>query len=381
MKKNQYVILTGGINNAGDHLIKHRAKLLFTWLKPDRKIIDLDGWKKLSNNDLKTINESKALMLVGGPALQNRMYPRVYALRENLDEIQVPIITMGIGWNSLKGNWNNTHNYKLNTQSKKLIERIDQSGYLSSVRDYHTLNVLHSIGMKNFLMTGCPALYSMEHLNSNLTFNKKIQKIGYSLGVSMKTSNKMFRQMQNILLITREAFPEADIDVVFHHSPTEKYLQTYGANKLFYRAQIQYLKWLEQNGFNYVDISGSAENLINYYSGVDLHIGYRVHAHIFMSSISKPSILLNEDGRGKALEKVIGGLIFNAYDDLNDSLLVKVLHKLSIKYDNYKDNPYLAPDIKNAIMYELKHGIKFSQPRVEIDRHFKVMKKFIEQLP
>jgi len=379
--KNQYVLLTGGKNNAGDHLIKYRAKKLFEWLRPNVNILDFDGWKKLSDSDLIEINKSKALIMTGGPALQNKMYPKVYGLRENLNDITIPMVTMGIGWYSQEGEWKNTHKYKLDNKSKLLLEKINNSGYLSSVRDYHTLNTLEHLGLKNFLMTGCPALYSQKHLNSEFDNLKEIKKIGYSLGVSMKTSKKMYLQMQNVLLLLKELFPNAEIEVVFHHSPTEDYMHTHGANPVLYAVQNSYLKWLIKNNFNYVDISGSAENLINYYSSVDLHIGYRVHAHIFTNSISKASILLNEDGRGKALEKVIGGVIFNAYDSLFESILFKILHKLSIKLDDYQDNKFLINDLRSSINYELKNGIKFYQPRVEIDRHFNVMKNFINQLP
>ena len=100
-----------------------------------------------------------------------------------------------------------------------------------------------------------------------------------------------------------------------------------------------------------------------------------------MNSLSKPSVLLNEDGRGKALEKVLGGMIFNAYESMNDSFIYKVLRKLSMKVDNYNDSKSLVIDLKNSIHYELENGIKFSQPRIEIDRHFDVMKYFIGQLP
>lgn len=379
--KNQYVLLTGGKNNAGDHLIKDRAKKLFQWLKPDTNIIDLDGWKYLTDEQLEMINSSKALILTGGPALHNKMYPNIYALRDNLDDINVPMLTMGIGWHSQRGEWKDTHNYALDNQSLKLLEKINNSGYMSSVRDYHTLNVLHSRGMKNFLMTGCPALYSKDNLSDSFPHISDIKKIAYSLGASLKTSEKMYRQMQRVLLMLKELFPSVEVEVVFHHSPTEEYLKTHGANKKLYYAQKKYVDWLKSNNFNYVDISGSADNLINYYSKVDFHLGYRVHAHIFMNSISKPSVLLNEDGRGKALEKVLGGMIFNAYDSMNDSFIDKVLRKLSMKVDNYNDSKFLLNDLKNSMHYELKNGIKFSQSRIEIDRHFHIMKQFIEQLP
>jgi len=379
--KNQYVILTGGKNNAGDHLIKYRAHQLFKSFRSDRKIIDLNGWEKLSDTDLVEINNSKALIMVGGPALLNKMYPKVYALRENLDEIEVPMLTMGIGWYSKKGNWENTHDYKLSNDSVKLLEKINSSGYLSSVRDYHTLNTLFSKGMRNFLMTGCPALYDKQFLNSKIDESKTINKIAFSLGVSLRISKKMYQQMQNVLLLIHELFPSTHIDVVFHHSPSKEYINTHGSNRALYNAQNSFLIWLKENNFHYVDISGSAEKLINYYSNVDLHIGYRVHAHIFMNSISKLSILLNEDGRGKGLEKVLGGMIFDAYDEVNDTSIFKVLHRLSINIDSYKENPYLIKDLKNTINYELNNGIKFMQSRLAIDSHFSVMNNFLKQLP
>ena len=51
--------------------------------------------------------------------------------------------------------------------------------------------------------------------------------------------------------------------------------------------------------------------MIDLYSNCDLHIGYRVHAHVFMTSIKKPSILIKEDGRGEGMSEVIEGKCFD----------------------------------------------------------------------
>ena len=152
--KAQYVILTGSKNNAGDYLIKYRAKQLFANLRPDRKIIDINGWEQLNTEKLAIINQSKALILMGGPALVENMVPKVYALTENLEDIKVPIVMMGIGWKSQKGNWEDTYSYSLSEKTLSLLDRIDNSGYQSSVRDYHTLNAIRFNGFNNFLMTG-----------------------------------------------------------------------------------------------------------------------------------------------------------------------------------------------------------------------------------
>ena len=43
------------------------------------------------------INNSKAILLAGGLSLQTNMYPEIYKLSKNINEIKVPIITLGIG--------------------------------------------------------------------------------------------------------------------------------------------------------------------------------------------------------------------------------------------------------------------------------------------
>ena len=117
--------MTGSKNNAGDFLIKSRAKELLKSLKPDTKLIDYNAWEELSAEKLSHVNESKALILLGGPALQNKMYPNIYKLTKNLHKIKVPIITMGIGWYSKQGLWKNTHDYPLSHSSIELLKKIN----------------------------------------------------------------------------------------------------------------------------------------------------------------------------------------------------------------------------------------------------------------
>lgn len=381
-KKPYYVLLTGSKNNAGDFLIKLRAKALLDWLRPDRDYVDLDAWNSFDEEKLKLVNESQGLILTGGPALQKHMFPNVYALADNLDDITVPIITFGIGWYSAKGFWRDTYEYDLSPKTKALLKKISESGYLSSIRDYHTLNVLQHQGFDNFLMTGCPALYSKEHLNDKFAMPASIKKVGFSLGVSLKDSSRMFKQMQASVLAVIDTFGEGvAVEVVFHHAIGEKYLKTHNASKSLHLAQKKFVNWLDENNIGYVDISGSADNLINYYSQCDLQIGYRVHAHIFMSSISKPSIMLSEDGRGIALRDVISGANLIAYESCLKNKVVRALHKLNVSFDNYRDARNFPEELARLIKYETRYGVKLSQPRTRIDENFAVMDRFLSQLP
>lgn len=380
--KNRYVILTGSKNNAGDYLIKFRAKQLFSDLRPDRKIIDINGWEQLNTENLAIINQSKALILMGGPALVESMVPKVYALIENLEDIKVPIIMMGTGWKSQKGNWEDTYSYPLNLKTSSLLKKIDNSGYQSSVRDYHTLNAIRFNGFSNFLMTGCPAYYDKDFINTELQL-KEVNKVAFSLGVAFVDSPSMERLMKENILSCRDKFKGKEFEVVFHHSlDREKFNSYYKSATKHVLKHNEFADWLDEQGIDYTDISGSAENLIKFYSDVDFHIGYRVHAHIFMNSISKPSILISEDGRAKGVKSAINGIVLDGYIDFNTTLIAKILNKLFSFYDRFSVNKFLTKELLSEIDYENKiNSIRLKSSREAIDNNYKIMKNFLKQLP
>ena len=377
-----YVILTGSKNNAGDFLIKYRAKQLFKNLRPDREIIDYNAWEEFDKEKLEVVNNSKALILLGGPSLQKMMRPNIYKMTKNLEDIKVPIITMGIGWKSIQGEWKNTFNYPLSDESIALLKRVNNSNCFSSVRDYHTLNSIRFKGFDNFLMTGCPAYYDLDFIGKEVT-NPKISKIAFSLGVSFIHSLSMEKLMKDNILKCKEKFEDKEFEVVFHHSLNKnKFLSSHNVTEKHNQRHIEFANWLDEQKISYADISGSAENLIEYYSKVDLHIGYRVHAHIFMNSISKFSILISEDGRAKGTKDVIGGIVLDGFIDYKDDFLSKVFNKLSKNYDKITANEYLSKEIISNVEYEEKINFKrLKNSRKQIDNNFEIMKQFIEKLP
>ena len=380
--KDQYVILTGSKNNAGDYLIKFRAKQLFAELRPDRKIIDINGWETLSPSNLAIINESKALILMGGPALVEDMVPRVYGLADAIDKIKVPVVMMGTGWKSQKGNWQDTYSYKLNPKTTELVKKVNDSGYLSSVRDYHTLNALRFNDCENVLMTGCPAYYDQKHINTEF-IPKSVNKVAFSLGVSFIESPSMYKLMKENILACHNMFSDKEFEVVFHHSLNrEKFSSAYKSASNHVKKHNEFADWLESENIKYKDISGSAENLMNYYTNVDLHIGYRVHAHIFMNSIAQKSILISEDGRAKGVKGAIGGVVLDGYFDFKTGFVSKVLNRLLSSYDRFTSNPYLSKELLEEIKYEERIGFsRFKNSRQRIDSNYKIMSQFLKQLP
>jgi hypothetical protein len=53
---------------------------------------------------------------------------------------------------------------------------------------------------------------------------------------------------------------------------------------------------------------------------VDLHVGYRVHSHIFSLSQRKTSVLIGEDSRGIGQVAAMGGVALSAHQPVADVL-------------------------------------------------------------
>lgn len=378
-----YVILTGSKNNAGDYLIKYRAKRLLSLIRPDRSLTEFNAWEKLDKEKLTIINKSKALILLGGPALQKNMFPNIYPLTAKLENITVPIITLGIGWKSYKARWQDTYNYPLSGGTMSLLEKVNSTPISSSVRDFQTLNMLNFKGFNNFIMTGCPAYYDLDSIGKDILPPKKPNKVAFSLGVSFIESKSMEKLMKTQILAVKEHYFSAEFEVVFHHSlDTDLFLSTPGGSKSHNYNHNKFALWLESKNIKYVDISGSAENLITYYEAVDLHVGYRVHAHIFMNSISKLSLLISEDGRAKGSYSVIGGMVIDGYHNFKDSYFSKGMNKLFKRYDRYTANKESVKEMLLMVNYELlSKGQRLNLSRKVIDQNFLVMSSFLKQLP
>lgn len=381
--KDYYVILTGSKNNAGDFLIKYRAKKLFAALRPDREIVDLDAWNPFDAATLEFVNNAKALILMGGPALQANMYPGIYALTANLGAITTPITTMGIGWKSINGSWQDTYDYPLSARTQQLLNKAVGSGLPLSVRDYHTFNVLAFKGIDNVLMTGCPAYYDLDFIGKPFSPQQTFRKVAFSLGVALVDSPAMERAMKAQVLQLKKCFANSEFEVVFHHALNAgTFLKAYSNGKIHNSKHRMFADWLTSEGVAYVDISGSAERLMEYYSSVDLHIGYRVHAHIFMNSVRKPSVLLTEDGRGRAVEKVIGGIVINGVERFKTDFFSKVGSRLLPGFERYLPNSSASREIDVALAYEQQNqGRRFRASRCMIDENFEVMKDFLVRLP
>lgn len=384
LMQDRYVLLTGAKNNAGDFLIRSRGVNLLTHLRPDRDLVVLNGWQPLGDEQLEIINDSRALILMGGPALQFGMHGSVYALCDDLDRIKAPVLTMGIGWKSARGSWVDSRSYPLSDRTLALLEKIRRSGEFSSVRDYHTLNVLQHHGFDNFEMTGCPALYVPDRIDGSLETADTVTKVSFSLGVAFVHDARMDAQMKELLSNLAKRFGAGNLTAVFHHAlRPEQLSQVYGGEKsLFAEAHQRLADWLDSKGIGRLDISGEVDAMLAHYANTDLHIGYRVHAHILRLSLNLPSLLIAEDGRGRALQHFLGSSVCCAGNDGDSGLLDRMRSRFGMARESDASVAAVPNEVMNLVGDEMRTDFSRSRQSVAVkNAAFGNMERFVRALP
>lgn len=200
---------------------------------------------------------------------------------------------MGWGWKGKTVLQRNIYHRSLSEDMLRFLRFVESKGYPLGCRDWYTVRFLKNHGFQNVMMTGCPAWYDLERI-ADLTAKKvSLQKEDLKICVSDAAFRHNIGRMRSLVIHLRNKYPSARIRMVFHSACQ--------GNK---KDLIQQ-EFLDKYTLEYSDISGSAEGF-ELYDSCDLHIGFRVHAHIYCLSRGGISILVNEDARGNGVNDALG---------------------------------------------------------------------------
>jgi Polysaccharide pyruvyl transferase len=371
-----YIVLTGAKKNVGDFLIRDRSLKLLKHLKPNEVFNEYNSWEELDDR-INEINSSKGLIICGGPGYKQDMYPNVYPLVKNLDNIKVPIYIFGAGWYGISGDESVLRNYKFTEDALKFLQKASEKGGLSC-RDYYTKRVLNNNGIQNVKMTGCPVMYNLDYLNREFKFPKQIKEIVFTTPQDPIYANQCINLMKSL----KSAFPNVKLYASFHRGTGREkdtgYLEGIHLENMREAA--------EKLGYEIVDAAYDLSK-ISFYSDTDLHIGYRVHAHLYFLSERKPSILINEDGRGRGFCDLLNHYGVNAYKSeslanystfIQNRYLKKVINK-TIGYTRAKED--ISYEVISYVKEEIENGfIRFQGIDKLIDKYYKNMEVFINSI-
>ena len=257
----------------------------------------------------------------------------------------------------------NVYNYRFTPKSPQLLNRILRDGKYFGARDYYTSRMIKNNGISNVLMTGCPAWYDIEYLDKDFDTTKEIRKVVFSTPAGSQYAQQAVSMMQ----VIKTKYPEAELICSFHRGiEVDKYTDERSASVMLFMKNEA-----EKLGYKIVDLSYDLSKM-SLYDECDLHIGYRVHAHIYCLSHRVRTVLLNEDGRGSGVCQATNLYGIDCYYDV-----INQNNKLSI-IPNQFAHLALADyiDELKEEQYENYHLVK-----QRLVNKFGQMKKFLETIP
>ena len=307
-------LISGAYKNAGDFLIEERCRRLLLHL--------LDGTNvhKVLLNDVKNklhdIREMDAVVFHGGPIYVKKL-EGLFKGKINPNEIAAKSLVVGGGWYGKYANNKLPFKYNFSDYTMNFWKNVDMHGYGLGCRDLYTLKCLKNKGLTTAVMTGCPAWYNLGTLH--------IDKVSGSFNeiknifVSEPANKENFGLLFSLIKYLNRTFQKADITIVVHKDKNVFLQCTNDEATAFYK----------NNNINIVDITNSCKGF-SLYDDSDLHIGFRVHAHIYNLSMRKRSILVEEDGRGAGVNEALGLIGIKAYDDrfADDNVYLNKIRKV-----------------------------------------------------
>lgn len=375
----KFAVLSGAYKNAGDFLIVDRSLLLLKHVYPECELKVYSRREPLDDK-LDEINQCDALVFAGGPAYSPNLYPESMPLTADLNKIQTRFVPLGLGWYGAdSSSYTVYEDYHFSNDMKRLITRMQRDSGLAC-RDWYTVRTLKANGYHNILMTGCPAWYNIDTIEQKaIRDNLKIpyQKICISDPADIANTEQALQLAEYI----RARYPEADICFVFHRGIRK--------DNLTDDSYAQKYEWLADElkriGIEIIDISYGKDGF-KVYDDCDLHVGYRVHAHIYNLSMRNVSVLIEEDGRGAGVNNALGLPQIRAYrkpenrvfansGKMIDRVLRKLIH---MRYGKMKLNPYVLRELDDYLYILENQDYTILKSAFQIQRdYFETMKKYI----
>jgi Polysaccharide pyruvyl transferase len=339
------LVLHGAKVNAGDFLIRERGLAILRRLVPGQELLLHPRWEPI---DPELLDRADAAVLCGGPGLAPRFYPRVFPLVEDLEAHPTPILPLALGWSgTASGKPDRFFSRRSVAALRTIHSRIGWSG----VRDDLSLELVRSADVGEVRRTGCVAWYDQESLGRPFQAPATVRRLVFTPPSKRRPGG--LRDAIGVLRLLRARYRDAERYCMFHRGMRAEFAsETPTAERRGTAAAARLL------GYRVIDASRDL-GALDLYRDCDLHVGYRVHAHLCALSFRRASLLLIEDGRGEGQAVSLGDP-----------------HRLRA------GAPDLTSALEQALAREHARGFEASERAIdEIERTWPVMKETVAQLP
>lgn len=213
-------LLSGAFKNAGDFLIVERCQALLQDNFPQAEIVKYNRGESLDDY-LADINKMDVLVLAGGPAYIDELYPEKIPLVSDLSRLKIPIFAMAMGQKLKDSSTPSVYNLRFSDSTRRLLDRIDADGFSFGCRDRLSAELLHQAGYKHTRLTGCAAWYDLKHVQEGALRSRGPAR---KICVSDPADPANYHQSIEVVRFLCHRFPKAEMNYVFHRgSRTDRY--------------------------------------------------------------------------------------------------------------------------------------------------------------
>lgn len=292
------LLLSRPVSNAGDFLFTKKSLDAFLNICPE---VDVQKGHISNTFDVNYLNSFEAIVAAGGPLYDDAfLTDDKFPVLSQLEEIVPKIYFLSCGCYGTSTSVKEVFDRKFNTEVRQKLIDIQNKNGVYSTRDIYSEIILKNNGIKNVNMIGCTAWYDYNNIDVLVPhYSGEIKKIVISdQGVTKDSRNWdwKFQAFKDTVDCLIKKFKESHFLFTFNGGIQTKYSGTYNERVCDY---------LKQHGIEYKDISGSSEGF-SLCDDCDLHVGFRVHTHIYCLSKRIPSVLIGEDLRGSSLNQTLG---------------------------------------------------------------------------
>lgn len=243
------------------------------------------------------INTCDALIICG-----TNLYQHVFACNLNVaivEKIKIPIIPFGIGSSAPIGQIP-----RMNAADVATVRAIHKKCVVSSVRDEASSRFLHSIGVKNVILSGCPVLF---HGLSCPDFTASGS--GYTLTPRARLlhidNEWNARQLETLGLLCKRYHPSLVLQSPYDIPVAELLAEKFGVDIV-------------------MDENWQAEKYISKAKEQSINMGFRLHFAMLSISYGKPSFLVSHDSRASEFCKLLGLPLIDIKDYSDNALMLQI---------------------------------------------------------
>jgi hypothetical protein len=259
----------------------------------------------LGEQAVTALKHSSVVIIAGANQLNDRytIWPGLTA--EEIRQDRMRIVPFGIGIHGDPG-----QTQRLSGETRSILEAMHEQIEYSSWRCPTTVGFLRREMPQianQLLMTGCPVIYDRPLLESDQFLSSET-----AVAVTASERGDFWERETRIIDAVTNRFKKARRYLVVHQNfspPTVgerlEYLLTPLKAGTSMNRVAALRAYARQRGFKVV-IPSSADECMQFYDRIDLHVGSRLHAHLLFLSRNKRSYLVPVDTRSVGIAEHLG---------------------------------------------------------------------------